>query len=36
MSSRSSWQRILALLIIVSVPLLALAVPLWCFATGTW
>jgi hypothetical protein len=33
---RSSWQRTLALLLIVSVPILALAVPLWCFATGMW
>jgi hypothetical protein len=33
---RSSWQRSLALLLIVAVPILALAAPLWCFATGAW
>ena len=32
----SSWQRGLALALIVLVPLLALALPLYCFATGTW
>ena len=36
MSSRSSWHRTLALLIIVLVPVLALAAPLWCFASGMW
>lgn len=34
MSSRSSWRRGLALLVIASVPVLALGMPLWCFATG--
>ena len=36
MLSRSSWHRALALLIIVLVPILAVAAPLWCFATGMW
>jgi hypothetical protein len=36
MLSRSSWQRSLALLLIILVPVLALAEPLWCFATGIW
>ncbi len=36
MLSRSSWHRVLALLIIALVSTLAVAAPLWCFATGTW
>jgi hypothetical protein len=36
MQSRSPWYRVLALFIIVLVPILAVAAPLWCFATGMW
>jgi hypothetical protein len=34
MLSRPPWYRALALFIIVLVPVLAVAAPLWCFATG--
>jgi hypothetical protein len=34
MLSRSPWHRVLA--IIVLVPVLAIAVPAWCFGTGMW
>ncbi len=36
MSLHPSWQRGLALALVVLVPLLALALPLYCFATGMW
>jgi hypothetical protein len=32
----SSWHRGVALVLIAVVPLLALALPLYCFATGMW
>ena len=34
MLARSLWHRALAVFIIALVPLLAVTVPLWCFATG--
>ena len=34
MLSPSPWHRPLALFIVVLVPILAVAAPLWCFATG--
>ena len=34
--SRSPWQRVVALFIIALIPVLAIAVPLWCFGSGTW
>ncbi len=36
MLTRASWHRNLALFIIVLAPALAVAAPLWCFATGMW
>jgi len=34
MLTRPFWHRPLALFIVALVPMLAIAVPLWCFATG--
>ena len=34
MLARSTWHRALAVFIIALVPVLAVTVPLWCFATG--
>ena len=34
MLSRSPWYRVLALFLIALAPILAVAAPLWCFATG--
>jgi nitrate reductase NapE component len=36
MLARSPWHKALAVLIIVLVPILAIAVPAWCFGTGMW
>jgi len=30
------WRRPIAVAIIVLVPVLAIAVPAWCFGSGTW
>jgi hypothetical protein len=31
-----TWRRTVALFIVIVVPLLALAVPAWCFSSGMW
>ena len=36
MLARSPWHKALAVLIIVLVPILAIAVPAWFFGTGMW
>jgi hypothetical protein len=36
MLMNATWTRPLALFIVVLVPVLAVAAPLWCFATGMW
>jgi hypothetical protein len=36
MLSKGRWHRIVAIAIIALVPVLAIAVPAWCFGTGMW
>ena len=36
MLARSPWHKALAVFIIALVPILAIAVPAWCFGSGMW